>query len=150
MGTELDTIRWHLVEARGGGDARHEIDGAFAALARRLAGIERDVLALKPVASDDGQSDYEVLRDAIIELLDPPDDDAAEAAILIEAVEDLKRERDMALAALALSVEIVQALLRANDGRPLGDELRDRVMEASEAAARVLAPWQGKSEARND
>lgn len=70
------------------------------------------------------------------------DEDLVNGRLLASAPE-LKRERDTALTALALSVDVVRELLRANDGRPFGDDLRQRILEASEAAAVALRPWSG-------
>lgn len=36
---------------------------------------------------EDDNTEYELLRDAVIEHLNPPDDDAAEVSILIDAIE---------------------------------------------------------------
>ena len=49
---------------------------------------------------------YEWLRDGIVELLDPPDDDAAEEAILLAAVEECVRERDAALDLLRYACDV--------------------------------------------
>jgi hypothetical protein len=114
MGTELDTIRWHLVELRGGegGDARHEINDAFAGLAKRLAGIEQGLEELKeqvpPVAIVADAESYRILRDVIIEQLDPADDDVAEVAILCDAVEAAVAEREKLREALRKVAYIVK------------------------------------------
>ncbi len=96
------------------------------------------------------QEDYELLRDKIIELFDPTDDDIAEPAIMVNCLEEIANQRQSLLAACealitnVLSGDESRLGILMIGGKPVTGELLDRtfridaaIKQAREAIAKA-------------